>query len=321
MTNLLEQLKYPIMQAPIGSATSIELATAVTRAGGLGSMAMTWDEPAIAAETIESLNKSLTGPYVANFVMTFDCPALPAVIEAGAPIITLSWGMPKPAVDLVRQSKSLLGIQVGSQAGAMAAARMGADFLICQGIEAGGHVQSSTELHTLLAQVLALKTGLPIVAAGGIANAEDVRAVLNAGADIAALGTRFVNAVESRAHPAYQRAIIDAREQDTAFTCCFERGWPNSNSRVLRNPTFSQWEAAGCPPLGKRPGEGDIVATTASGWEIPRYCIASPVDTTVGNVLDLALYAGKSCERIDDILPAAEIIKNLIATEKPARAA
>lgn len=300
------------MQAPIGSACSVSLASAVTRAGGLGSMAMTWDAPDTAGELIESLNRSAAGPYAVNFVMAFKCPSLPAVLEAGAPVITLSWGMPKRTVELVKQSKSLLGIQVGSAQGALAAARLGADFLICQGNEAGGHVQSSTPLHTLVREVVALQTGLTIVAAGGIANREDVCSILESGAHIAALGTRFINAIESRAHPDYQQAIINAGEEDTAFTCCFDGHWPYANSRVLRNPTLSRWEAAGCPPAGKRPGEGELIATTESGWKIPRYHIASPVDTTVGELLDLALYAGTSCARIADVLPAAEIVRSLV---------
>ena len=193
--------------------------------------------------------------------------------------------------------------------GALAAARMGADFLICQGIEAGGHVQSSTPLHALLKEVVALDTGLTLIAAGGIGNREDVSAILDCGAHIAALGTRFVNALESRAHPDYQQAIIHASEEAAAFTCCFDGGWPNSNSRVLRNSTLSRWEAAGCPPVGKRPGEGDIIAITEAGWNIPRYSIASPVNSTTGQVTDLALYAGTSCRHISDVQPAAEIVR------------
>jgi len=311
MTELLEQLRYPIMQAPIGSACSVELASAVTRAGGLGSLAMTWDSPTKAGEIVETLNHSLTGPYAINFVMAFECKSLPVVLEAGAPVITLSWGMPKRTVELIKRSNSLLGIQVGSVQGALAAARLGADFLICQGIEAGGHVQSSTPLHALLKEVVALDTGLTLIAAGGIGNREDVAAILDCGAHIAALGTRFVNALESRAHPVYQQAIIDAGEEDAAFTCCFDGGWPNANSRVLRNPTLSGWEAAGCPPVGKRPGEDDVIATTARGLNIPRYSIASPVDTTTGQLFDLALYAGTSCRHIADVLPAAEIVRHL----------
>jgi nitronate monooxygenase len=301
------------MQAPIGSACSVELASAVGRAGGLGSIAMTWERPATVAAHCVSLNNAIPGPWAANFVMAFECPGLPAALEAGAPIITLSWGMPKRIIDLVRRSSSLLGIQVGSSQGAVAAARLGADFLICQGIEAGGHVQSSTPLLTLLREVVALKTGLPLIAAGGIATAEDVRSVLQAGADIAALGTRFVNARESQAHPEYQRAIIDAGEADTAFTCCFDGDWPGTNSRVLRSTTLSRWEADGCPPPGMRPGEGEIIATTATGRDVLRYNMASPVNTTVGRVLDLALYAGAGSGQINDILPAAEIIKRLVA--------
>lgn len=301
------------MQAPIGNACSEELACAVTRSGALGSMALTWDEPDTVNEICTRLNESLSGLWAANFVMAFPCPGLPAAIEAGVPIITLSWGMPKRSVDLVKRSNSLLGIQIGSVGGALSAARMGADFLICQGIEAGGHVQSSTPLRRLLEEVLALKTGLPLVAAGGIGDATDVRRVLDAGADIAALGTRFVAANESRAHPDYQQALLRAAATDTAFTCCFDGFWPHSNSRVLRNSTLVHWEAEGCPPPGKRPDEGEPIACTPSGDDVLRYNVLSPVNTTSGSVLEMALYAGTSCERIESILPAEEIIRQLAA--------
>ena len=310
MNNVFNSVRRPIMQAPIASAGSPELALAVANAGGIGSLAMTWEEPDSAQATVEYMNANTSGVYAVNFALAFEPQALVSVLEAGVPLVTFSWGMPDELVNLVKEYDTALGVQIGSLPAAINAVERGADFLICQGLEAGGHVQSTVPLYELLTSVLS-KIDLPVVAAGGIATADDVAKVLRMGASIAALGTRFVNADESRAHPDYQQAIIDAGAESTAYTCCFDGGWPLTNSRVLRNHTLTNWEAEGCPGHGKRPGENEIVAWSESSGEITRYSIASPVNTTCGDVLDLALYAGTSSAKITDIQPAAEIVKNL----------
>ncbi len=312
MTTLFERLERPIMQAPIGSACSTELALAVANAGGIGSLALTWSSPREAAQIVRYMNENTRGYFTANFALSFEPVALVAALEAGLPAVVLSWGMSDRAIELIKNSDAALGIQVGSLAAAQQALAAGADFLVCQGLEAGGHVQSTTGLALLLQQVIAA-TDLPVIAAGGMATARDVALTIAAGATAASLGTRFVNALESRAHPAYQQAIIDAGSDATAYTCCFDGGWPHSNSRVLRNATLDRWEAAGCPQPGNRPGENSVVATTASGWEVPLYHIASPVDTSKGELLNMALYAGMGASQINDVLPAAQIVEQLCA--------
>lgn len=310
MKNVFSIVKHPIMQAPIASAGTTELALAVANAGGIGSLAMTWEEPETAFSIINYMNKKTTGLYAANFSLAFEPKALEAVLKAGVPMVTFSWGMSEEHCNLVKQHNVLFGVQVGSLPAALNAINRGADFLVCQGIEAGGHVQSTIPLYNLLASVIP-NVDVPVIAAGGIADADDVAEVLQLGASIAALGTRFVNAEESQAHPQYQQAIIDAGPESTAYTCCFDGGWPLSNSRVLRNRTLNNWESEGCPPHGDRPDENQIIAWSESSREISRYSIASPVKTTTGNVLDLALYAGSSSTKIVDVLPAAEIVENL----------
>lgn len=312
MTTLFETLRKPVMQAPIGSACSTELALAVANAGGIGSLALTWSSPEEAAETVRHMHENTRGIFTANYALSFEPVSLVAALDAGVPAVVLSWGMSERAIALINQSNAALGVQVGSLAAAQRALDAGADFLVCQGLEAGGHVQSTTALALLLRQVLEL-TDIPVIAAGGMATARDVANTIAAGATAAALGTRFVNALESRAHPAYQQAIMAAGCNDTAYTCCFDGGWPHSNSRVLRNATLDRWEAAGCPQPGSRPGENSIVATTESGWNVPLYHIASPVEKTTGDLLNMALYAGMGASRINDVLPAAQIVEQLCA--------
>jgi hypothetical protein len=108
------------------------------------------------------------------------------------------------------------------------------------------------------------------------ATGEEIHKALAAGASAAALGTRFVATIESSAHPDYKRAILAADAKDTALTICFQDGW-SATHRVLRNRTFVMWDAAGCASPGKRPGEGDAIATKADGSKILRYQAWSPV--------------------------------------------
>jgi nitronate monooxygenase len=220
-----------------------------------------------------------------------------------------------PSAEMVRRVRDAgarLGIQVISPEGARAALSHGPDFLTCQGIEAGGHVQSSRRLFDLLPAVIAAAEGTPVVAAGGLASSADIARVLRRGAAGAMLGTRFVATRESRAHPDYKQALVAASGADTALTVCFDGGWPYAAHRVLRNETFRQWEAAGSPAVGERPGEGDVIGHTTSGEPILRYEDTAPRDGMTGNIAAMCLYAGTGCGAIQDIPSAAELMARLI---------
>ena len=126
------------------------------------------------------------------------------------------------------------------------------------------------------------------------------------------IGTRFVATKEAGAHDQYKRAITSAKAADTVLTVCFQDGWPNAPHRVLRNGTFERWEAAGCPPVGKRPGEGDIVASNAvTGARRQRYSTFPPGPDDRGTVMDLVLYAGQGVDAVRDIPSAGELVARL----------
>ena len=116
----------------------------------------------------------------------------------------------------------------------------------------------------------------PVVASGGIGNGQGVREALSAGVSAAMLGTRFMATAESNVPPPYKQAIVAAHAKDTALTICFQDGWPATH-RALRNRTFSMWDAAGCPPPGKRPGEGDVLLSRPDRSKVRRYWYQSPV--------------------------------------------
>jgi NAD(P)H-dependent flavin oxidoreductase YrpB (nitropropane dioxygenase family) len=277
----------------------------------MGAMALTWTPPETAAQQVRQVRAATDRPFQVNYALAFPPTSLAAALAAGAPVVSFSWGDPVPYLAQVHAAGAKVGVQVTNPEGARRAVALGVDFLVCQGIEAGGHVQSTTSLWELLPRVVAVVSGVPVIAAGGIGDGAGIARALTLGAAAAMLGTRFVATQESRAHAEYKRRLIEANASDTALTVCFEGGWPYAVHRVLRNPTLENWEVAGCPPVGRRPGEGETVGSTASGEPILRYEDTAPRQGMTGRVLDMALYAGTSCAAINDIPAAADLVARL----------
>ena len=305
--------RLPIWQAPTGSIAGPELCVAVTLAGGMGAMGLSWSSPEDAARDVHNVRSQVgNAPFLGNFALAFPPNALRAVLEAGLPVVTFSWGDTTSYLELCRKHGACVGVQVANLAGAQAMLGK-VDFIVAQGVEAGGHVQSTTALFDLLPRLVGL--GLPVVAAGGLADGEDVRRVLDLGAVGAMLGTRFVATRESRAHPLYKARLVEGTE--TALTGVFDGGWPHAPHRVLRNSTLEYWEAAGCPPQGARPGEGDVVGR-APGGPILRYEDTAPRSDFKGDIEAMCLYAGTSVTKIGDVPSAGEAVAKIV--EKMRRA-
>lgn len=304
-------LKYPIFEAPHGRATSPDLAIAVSNAGALGALA-SLATPDEARKAVSKVRAATERPFVINFILARETTWLEPALDAGAPIIQFSWGMPtKEMLLAIRGAKAKLGIQVTSPDSARAALDLGADYLVCQGTEAGGHVQANQGLYEALPAVLMQARQTPVVASGGIGNGAGIRKALLAGASGAMLGTRFVATAESNAHPIYKRALINAHAKDTVLTTCFQDSWPSATHRALRNRTFVMWDAAGCPPAGKRPGEGEVVATSSDGRKVRRYFATSPDHGLDGAIGECALHAGQSVEFVKDLPGAGELVERL----------
>jgi len=305
-------LRYPIFEAPHGPATCPELATAVSNAGAMGALADLRTRET-ARNAVTKVRSATKGNFVVNFILqlTTNLTSLQAALDSGAPIVQFSWGVPtREMISAIRAANAKLGMQITSAESARVALDLGADYLVCQGTEAGGHVQATRGLYEALPIVLEEAKQKPVIAAGGIGNGEGIRKALLAGASAAALGTRFVATVESNAHPDYKRAILAAYAKDTALTICFQDGWPAMH-RALRNRTFLLWDAAGCPSPGKRPGEGDVVATSSDGTKLLRYRGRMPSREFEGAVTECPLWAGMGVNFIRDLPSAGELIERL----------
>jgi nitronate monooxygenase len=280
----------------------------------MGALALTRSAPESARASVAKVRELTKRPFLVNYILAFDPVSLAAALDAGAPVIQLSWGLPtKDMMAAARAAGAKVGVQIGNVAGARAALDLGADYLICQGTEAGGHVQSSAPLYDLLPALLDEAKDTPVLAAGGIGNGQKIRNALMAGASGAVLGTRFVATQESRAHADYKSAILQGHAKDTALSVCFQDGWPGATHRALRNETFVRWEAAGCPAIGKRPGEGDVLATHADGTKVLRYNSYTPGSDLKGTVSELVLYAGQSVDNVKDLPPAGDLVRRLWA--------
>ena len=251
--------------------------------------------------------------FFVNFVLSFPPRSLDAALEAGAPIVTFSWGQPDDLVERTQQHGAQVGIQVGTVDGAKRALESRPDFIICQGVEAGGHVQSTIPTFELLNQVSEIADSVPVVITGGRAGGRDLHRAFGGGAKAIMLGTRFVASAESQAHHDYKMAIVDSEENDSTYTICFDGGWPYAAHRVLRNSTLNDWESAGCPPSGQRPNEGEILVSRNDGSTVNRYDDDPPLSNMVGNALDGCLYAGTGCGRIYDMPNAKDVVDRIWA--------
>jgi nitronate monooxygenase len=292
----------PIQQAGMGNARA-ELAAAVTRAGGLGMLGGALQPADSLLAELETIEREANGPAGVNFLMPFlDREVVEAVAER-ARVVEFFYGDPDAElVETVHSKGALAAWQTGSPEEASAADEAGCDFVIAQGVEAGGHVRGTTGLIPLLDAVLDT-VGIPVVAAGGIGTARGVAAALAAGADAVRIGTRFLAAVEADVHPAYLEALIEARPEDTVLTTAFSTMWPDAPHRVLRSCVAAA-ESLDEEVVGEIDHAGERMP-------VPRLAPPTPGRTATGRVDAMALYAGQSVGAVQRLQPAETIVLEL----------
>jgi len=302
-------IEQPIVQAPMAAIP--RLAAAVSNAGALGMVTLTWsaDAGAVVRETA-----ALTArPFGGNLVLTEDHHRrLEEALDAGLRIVSFMWGDPSSYIQPVHDAGGVVMLTVGTAEQARRAVASGVDVIVAQGWEAGGHVWGTVATLPLVPAVVDAVAPVPVIAAGGIGDARGVAAVIALGAQAAWLGTRFLLAEEMPIHQEYRRALIAAAETDAQlYPNLYEVGWPDSPHRVLRNSTATAWEAAGRPPLAQRPGAGDVIAHFASGEAIVRYEPAPPMTGTTGDIEALSMWAGQGVALARQPQPAADIVAEL----------
>jgi nitronate monooxygenase len=303
-------IDVPIVEAPIGGMARPQLAAAVSNAGALGMLSLTWSGPDEVRSILAETRAISDRPFGVNLILAWPQEdRLRLLLDGGVRIVSLFWGDPAPLVPIVHEAGGLVMQTVCRSAEARRVVDAGVDIVVAQGWEAGGHVSGSVASLPLIPAVVDAVGEVPVVAAGGIGDGRGLAAVLALGASGGWLGTRVVLAAETRAHPVYREAMLAATEDGTVHSSLFDGGWPDAPHRTLRNSTVRAWEEAGRPSTD-RPGEGDIVAMLGDE-PIHRYESTSPLDVLGGEVEPLPMWAGQSVGVVHEVLPAAEIVRRI----------
>jgi NAD(P)H-dependent flavin oxidoreductase YrpB (nitropropane dioxygenase family) len=317
-------LEHPVVQAGMGGGVSGGLlAGAVSAAGALGTVGIM--APRAFARALHEARRRAPGkPVAANLLVPFTRRAhVDACIGAGAALVVFHGGSPGRWLPLLRTAGIPAFATVGTADQARAALSAGADGLVVQGLEAGGHLVGVQPLTAALPSVLEVAYDAPVLAAGGVAQSADVQRLLDGGAAAAVAGTRFLLTEESLAHPAYKERVLAAER--TLVTLLFGFGWPLRH-RVVPNAATRRWCSRSDLGPGWVRGLGRLSAV--AGRTLPlsaldsvgarqrvRFPLFSPALPVAGmppsSVANTALYAGRSLHRIETILPAADAVAEL----------
>jgi NAD(P)H-dependent flavin oxidoreductase YrpB (nitropropane dioxygenase family) len=309
-------IEHPIIAAPMGpDLTGPDLVSAVSNAGGLGILQAQLCTPPLFRQEIHRVRAQTDRPFGVNVILHFPVEDQVAVcLEERVPVLSFFWGDPTPYVGRAHAAGVKVLHQVGSVAEAERSAAAGIDIIVAQGVEAGGHVAGDVSTLALVPRVVDAVAPLPVVAAGGIADARGVVAVLALGAQAAVLGTRFLASAESRAHPHYKQRLLEADEGGTVRTILFGHGWPNAPHRTLRTAFVDQWHGQEARGQESRLDEPAVGQTVIGGqaMPVPRFTSMPPNDEARGDIDSMALLAGQSVGLVREIKPAGQIVHELV---------
>ncbi|HLL76619.1 MAG TPA: nitronate monooxygenase [Pyrinomonadaceae bacterium] len=312
----LLNIEVPIICAPMGPhITSLELAAAVSNAGGLGIISFGGYPPPLLRQEIRRL-RSLTGkPFGVNLLLQFPIEEhFNVCVDERVPVVSFFWGDPSPYVERAHAAGIKVVDQVGSVEAAERSAGAGVDVIIAQGVEAGGHIAGQVSTMALVPRVVDAVSPVPVAAAGGIADARGLVAALALGAEGVVIGTRFLATPEAAAHPVYKQKVLDATEEDTVRTTLFGHGWPNAPHRALRTAFVNKWlkdEARGSEQRADEPVIGE---TVFGGQRVPllRFMGFPPSVEATGDIESMGMLAGQGVGLVSEIKPAALIVRELV---------
>lgn len=308
----LLNIDHPIVQAPMGGATSPELTASVSNEGGFGMVAGISSTPTRLQQMIEKTKALTENGFGVNVVFKDDVgPLVDVACNEGVDAVSFFWGDPSKYVERVHDSGALVVHTVSSVEEAKRSVEGGTDILVAQGWEAGGHVPGTVSTMVLIPAVVDAVGEIPVLAAGGITCGRSIVAALALGASGVWMGTRFLGAREASIHSDYRERLMQSGETDMIYSQLFNKGWECTH-RTLKNSTFNRWDQAGRPEPGARPGEEDVVALRADGTPIERYTSATPHETFTGEIEALPMWAGQGVHAIKGVQSASDIFRELV---------
>jgi len=285
-------IELPILQAGMSTYTTPELVAAVSNAGGLGIIGSLGREPDELRDEINKVRALTSRPFGVNHVISqLDMATVEVTLELRIAVLSLSWGRNPELVERAHDAGMKVVHQATSPEEAGRAAADGADVLVAQGTEGGGHVGAMSTM-PLVPQVVDLVNSVPVLAAGGIADGRGLAAALMLGAQGALIGTRFLATPEAKGRGHSKDVILNALGSQTVaskfFDDVFDRRWPGALVRSIRNPLLDRW------------------AQRQQDWALAAEQIRPSLEAALA--AGDFVFAGEAAGLIHDIVPAGELV-------------
>jgi NAD(P)H-dependent flavin oxidoreductase YrpB (nitropropane dioxygenase family) len=299
----LLDIEHPIALGGMGSATSPALVAAVSRAGGLGALGCHYLTPEQINQRAAAIRRETNKPFGMNFLL-FDTheEGFAAALALRPAVMQFAWARPEQDLKVYFDRAHGAGCKITHMAGtvpeAIRAAEAGADVIIAQGTEGGGHVGWMASM-PLIPMVVDAVTPIPVLAAGGFADGRGLVAALSLGAEGILLGTRFLATVESPLHPNFKQAIVDSDGHDTQLSeipdIAAGQVWPGAMTRSRRNRFVERWAGR---EWALRQHRVEAIEKLRAARE-------------AGDVEEGPLSMGQDAGLIHDIPPAADIVRRI----------
>lgn len=306
----LFEVDVPIIQAAIWPATSPELIAAVCEAGALGSLGAVFGSADDVGAQIERVRELTDRPFAVNHVVPqLDEAAFEATLEARPAVVSFALADAGDLVERAHDAGAKVIQQVHTVAQARTAAERGVDAIIAQGSEAGGQgMVAAAGVMALVPQVVDAVDSIPVLAAGGVADGRGLAAALVLGGQGANVGTRFLASKEASADEGWKRGIVDAEAEDVvrfeAWKAIFppvREGAYDVVPRVIRTAFVKQWQG---------PADAEHEAERLRGE------IMGSIQARSAH--ELVPFTGQTAGLIHEVLPAAEIVRRMVAEAEEA---
>ena len=289
-------IDYPIIQAGMIWASGWRLASAVSNAGGLGLIGSGSMYPDVLKEHIHKCKSATTRPFGVNVPLLYPDidKHIKIIIEEGVKIVFTSAGNPKTWTSVLKEKGITVAHVVSSSKFALKAEEAGCDAVVAEGFEAGGHNGREETTTMVLVPAVAKAVKIPVLAAGGISTGRQMLAAMVMGAEGVQVGSRFVTSEEASSHTDFKQAVVNAREGDTMLT--MKQLTP---VRMIKNKFFEQVQEA--EKKGASPSELESLLGRARAKK----------GMFEGKLDEGELEIGQVSALLDDILPAAQIVRNI----------
>jgi NAD(P)H-dependent flavin oxidoreductase YrpB (nitropropane dioxygenase family) len=301
----LLQIRHPIVLGGMASGTDVSLVAAVSNAGGLGTLGIARTPADQIPQDIGAIRAMTQAPFGVNFLLFMARePAIDAALNAHPPVFSAAWARADQDLRALFGRAQEAGSQVMYMAGtvpeALRAKAAGAEVIVAQGTEGGGHVGWMASM-AVLPMIVDAVAPTPVLAAGGIADGRGLAAALALGAQGALLGTRFLATEESPLHPHFKQAVLDSDGHDTVLTEIPDIAradiWPGAMARSRRNAFIARWAGREWELRARQP---EVAAALERARE-------------TGDADNAALLIGQDAGLIHDIPPAGELVERMVA--------